>query len=159
MKAGAKRMLEVLAGTGMVLTRSQVAVQAKVKKSGGTFGTYWSTLKSNGLIDEDDTGAWATPAGVAFAGVAVTTPTTSEEMVALWMDRLKDGARRILRLLVDRYPDWADVADVAAEAGISTSGGTWGTYLSMLATNGLIEVSGSRTTGRLRASPDIMISG
>ena len=53
---GAGRLLRLLADRGL-LTRDELAEAADMTASGGTFGTYLSRLRSNGLIEEDGPGA------------------------------------------------------------------------------------------------------
>lgn len=60
LKTGARRMLDLLvAAHPGGLTKAELSDQAEVTK-GGTFSSYLSALRTNGLIDERD--------GVIFAG-------------------------------------------------------------------------------------------
>ena len=66
----------------------------------------------------------------------------------MWRSNLNGGAKRMLDDLVDAYPRAMSREELSEAAGISHTGGTWGTYLSKLKTNGLAEVEG----GEIRAS-------
>lgn len=124
------------------LTRSQLGVLAGFKPSGGTFGTYFSTLKTTGLITIDGNLITASDAGLAYANVAPAAPTTSEELLRMWQSKLKRGPAEMLGYLVRRYPDTATREELAAAVEMTASGGSFGTYISTLKTNGLIEVNG-----------------
>lgn len=146
LKAGARRILEALASHyPMRMTRSQVATLAKLKKSGGTFGSYWSSVKVAGLIDEAADGTTTlTQAGIDYVGADARQPATPEEMLELWRPRLKAGARSMLDQLVQRQGEWMSREELAAIVNLEPSGGTFGSYLSMLKTAGLADVNGQQ---------------
>src|SRR6185503_16612643 len=114
LKAGARRILDELARVHPLrLTRSQVGLATGMKISGGTFQTYWSTLKRAGYLDESGGDVGVTELGLLTAGVSPSSPRTTEEMVAMWASKLKRGAREMLEQLVARYPDSEDREDLA----------------------------------------------
>lgn len=142
-KAGARRMLEVLAAHHPVrLTVSQLATLAKVKKSGGTFSTYFSTLKRNGLLEVVGNEVVITPSGLTFFGSARPAPATTEEIRDMYRSILKAGALRMFDILVALHPRRISKAELARRAEVSQSGGTFSTYLSTLRRNGLIDDNG-----------------
>ncbi len=143
LKAGARRIVEVLAGFHpMPMTRSQIATHAKLKKTGGTFGSYWSAVKVAGLIEEGVDGRTVlTEAGLEYVG-GVPEPMTPAELLDMWRDRLKAGARAMLEALVETHPEWWTRVDLAARVGLEPTGGTFGSYLSTLRVAGLIEENG-----------------
>src|SRR4051812_19327979 len=59
-------------------------------------------------------------------------PQTTEELLAQWRSALKAGARQMLDLLVDAYPDGLSRAELAERSGYEITGGTFGTYLGTL---------------------------
>ncbi len=133
-------MLKALASLHpMALTRAQVGGLAKVKRTGGTFGTYLSMLRQAGYIDEDGKRVTLTQSGLDALGVDIPPPATTEEIIAMWSDRFPAGARSMVNVLVAGYPEWFDRQELGERAGLTTSGGTFGTYLSMLRTAELIE--------------------
>lgn len=147
-KAGARRMLEAVASLHpMPLTRAQVGTLAKVKKTGGTYSTYLGVLKQRGYLVEENDRLTITPAGFDAIGGQAAAPATADELRALWRDRLKAGARRMLDELLARHPDGLTRAELAAAAEVAVTGGTFSTYLGMLRTAGLIEETG----GEIRA--------
>jgi hypothetical protein len=155
LKAGARRMLAAVASLHpMPLTRAQVGTLAKVKRTGGTFSTYLGLLKQNGYVVEEADRLSITEAGFDALGTAPPAPATPDELRAMWRDRLKAGARRMLDVLIDRHPDWLRREELADAAGITMGGGTFSTYLGMLRTAGLID----EESGRLRAA-DVLFIG
>jgi hypothetical protein len=155
LKAGARRILDALARHHpMVLTRAQAATLAGLKVTGGTFTSYWSTLKTAGLIEELGGEVGITDAGLAAAGVEVPEPMGTDEVLDMWRGALKRGAREMLDALVEVYPDTLSREKLAEVSGIAAGGGTFGSYLSSLRRNGLVEVDGRS----VRASPTLFLS-
>lgn len=145
LKAGARRMLDVLVRQyPMRISRSQLGTLAKLRHTGGTFSSYLSALRTNGLIVEDGSGLLApTDAGFAEAGIAATDPVTTEELREQWRSVLKLGARKMLDVLLDRYPDSVARSELADAVGLEPTGGTFSSYLSSLRSNGLAVVNSS----------------
>jgi predicted transcriptional regulator len=137
---GAKRMLEVLFSRHpMTFTRSQLATLSKMSPRSGTYGTYLSTLRSAGLIEQDGDTISLTTEGMKFFGGIKPTPQTTDEVIDMWRGNLTGGARRMFDVLVENYPKNLSREELGQAADISYTSGTFGTYLSMLAGNGLIE--------------------
>jgi len=141
--AGERKMLEVLAqfhpGSR---TKAQIGALAGYTPSGGTFGTYFSTLRRNELIEEDVLGnVRITEAGLNWFGNALPeAPKTTEELHEMWRDKLLAGERKMFDILISRYPDPISKEDLGQESGYESSGGTFGTYLSTLRRNMLAVV-------------------
>ncbi len=147
LKAGARRILAALARHHpMSTTRAQAGTLSGFKVSGGTFQSYWSSLKRAGLIEEVGGQVKVTSTGLATAGVPVATPATTEELLEVWRQALKAGARTMLDLLVEAYPEGITRDELGERAGYSVSGGTFQSYLSALRRNGLVEVDGDLVT-------------
>jgi hypothetical protein len=147
LKAGERRMLETLLRRYPTkLTRAQLGTLAGFTPSGGTFGTYFGTLKRHGLIRATGNGdIEITPAGLAYLGSEVTnTPQTTEEVLAMWQRALKKGEWRMLEALVEVHPKSLKRDELGEQTGYTASGGTFGTYLGTLRRNGLIDVSGEQ---------------
>lgn len=147
LRAGARRMLEVLARhRDFKVTRSQLGTLSRFSPRGGTFGTYLGDLKRAGLIVEEGGLLRATDAGLAFFGELPSPPTSTEELMEQWGQVLRKGEREMLDLLVGVYPEGVDRETLAEQTGFTASGGTFGTYLGVLRRNGLIEVEGGLVT-------------
>lgn len=149
-----RRPLAVLAAVypgGM--TEAQWAVAAGLKRTGGTWSTYLSRLRTGGYIARDGDMYAASDSGIAALGDDVPTmPPPGPELVTFWADRLS-GAGRLLFLLADEYPEWTTRERLAETAGITATGGTFSTYLSRLRTPRLIEEGAG---GRLRLAPALI---
>ncbi len=126
----------------MRVTRPQLATLSRFKVTGGTFNTYYSTLRRAGLLTEHGGLIELTDAGRAAAGVSTTAPASTAELLDQWRTALKAGARTMLDLLIDAHPDALTRDELAQRAGYEISGGTFNTYLSTLRRNGLAEVTG-----------------
>jgi hypothetical protein len=154
LKAGARRILDELARVHPLrLTRSQVGLAVGMKITGGTFNTYWSVLKRAGYLDENGGDVGVTEQGLDRAGVAPSSPRTTEEMVAMWSSKLKRGAREMLAVLVECHPDGLPREALADRLAMVATGGTFNTYLSTLRRNNLITAHG----GMVYASDDLFI--
>jgi len=144
-KAGARRMLHTLARHDpMRVTRAQLATLSRFKVTGGTFSTYFSTLRRAGLITEHDGLIGLTDAGRAAAGVSAAAPASTAELLEQWRGALKAGARTMLDLLIDAHPDALTREELADRAGYEPTGGTFNTYLSTLRRNGLADITAVR---------------
>lgn len=143
-KAGARRMLQVLASHHQLrVTRPQLATLARMKVTGGTFSTYYSTLRQNSFLQERDGEISITESGMDYLGVDVPpAPQTTEELLAQWRPALKAGAVKMLDILVKTYPDAMSRVGLARYVNMTADGGTFNTYLSTLKRNGLIDISG-----------------
>lgn len=140
LKAGARRIVEVMARHyPQWLTKSQIGVLASFKTSGGTFNTYWGAIRRAGLVTDRNSGKefQATQTGLAFAGVDPGSPLTTGEVLAQWRGVLKRGARNMLDLLVDAWPNGLTRDELADQLGMAMTGGTFNTYLGTLTRNGL----------------------
>jgi hypothetical protein len=138
LRAGAERMLAALvqwSPEGMMM--GQMRSHAGMKKS-GTFTTYLSDLRQGGYMEERGGMLYATRAGVDyFGGNVPSAPSSTEEVLAVWEPKLRDGARRILRVLVNRRGHALPLEELAEHSGMTKSG-TFTTYLSDLRTARLI---------------------
>jgi uncharacterized protein len=141
---GALRMIQTLASRyPMIFTRSQLATFSKMSPRSGSYGTYLSLLKSRGFIQVESNQVSITEAGLEFAGAYPQELQTQEQVITMWRENLQGGARRMFDILVSVYPASKTREDLALEAEMSPTSGSFGTYLSMLKSNGLIEVAGA----------------
>jgi len=137
---GAMRMLQVLARRYPVkFTRSQLASLAILSPRSGTYGTYLSLLKTTGCIVQEGDLFAITQKGIEIAGDP---PKDPQDTVSMWRNNLNGGARRMFDALIERYPDRMSKEELAAAADLSVISGTFGTYMSKLRGNGLIEGNG-----------------
>lgn len=151
---GAMRMLKAAAmfSPGSI-TKTRMAALARLSHSSGSFSTYLSTLKREGLIVGEGNDFQITKDGIKQAGNIEVLPTNPSELIELWCEVVgKDsGAARILRLLGEKYPKELSKEAVGDLVGMSYSSGSFSTYLSTLKRNGLIQSSG----GNLKAADEL----
>lgn len=141
---GALRIMKVLGSRyPMTFTKSQLATLSKLSPRSGTYSTYLSLLRSNGLIVQRGDQIELTDEGQDFIGGITLEPQTQEEIIEMWRSNLRGGARRIFDVLVESYPEPKSKDDIGFSTEMSPSSGTFGTYLSMLRSNGLVEVIGN----------------
>ena len=103
--------------------------------------------------DESAAGYTLTEAGFDYLG-ARPAPLTPRELQDHYRGLLRRGAATMLDALIDAYPDPLSREALGAAAEISTSGGTFSTYLSDLTRNGLAR----KTDGGVIAT-EILIHG
>lgn len=151
---GERKLLAVLASSYPAgLTEAQWATIAGLKRTGGTWGTYKSRLRSRGLIKQSGDLWFATETGLAICGPVESLPSdTPEERLAMWAQKVGGGAGRLLHALARRYPGAASRDELAGDVRMEASGGSFGTYLSRLRSNGLVEAADAG----FRISPAIM---
>lgn len=87
LRKGERRMLEVLARSHPARrSRAQIGTLAGFTPSGGTFRTYWGTLRRSGF---------------AHLGEAPRAPLSRDETLAMWRSALRAGERSMLDVLVE----------------------------------------------------------
>jgi uncharacterized protein len=142
LKAGARTMLMRVAQFHPRggLTRDQLGTLAGLSARSGTFGSYLSDLRSHGLTFEDGGRLYATPAGLTSAppGLEIL---DERDLRTVWEGRLKAGERRMLAAVLAAPSGLSRVA-LAAAARISSTSGTFGSYLSKLRRNALVVCDG-----------------
>lgn len=131
------------------VTRSQMATLAGLSSKSGTFSTYISSLRMAGFIRDDADGFVATDEGLQTLGDVDLSPTTTEDLVALWLPKMTGAAKRMLEELVRIYPEAISRTELAERVGVSAGSGTFSTYLSKIRSNGLLETVNG---GDLRAT-------
>lgn len=138
-RSGAERMLAALATwhpNGM--TEGQMRAHAGLKKS-GTFSAYMSDLRK-GYIEERDGLVFATQEGLNYCEYIPAAPQSTEEVLAIWNPKLRDGARRMLDALVQKAGEPISKEELGDLAQLQKSG-TFSAYLSDLKTARLAVVN------------------
>lgn len=152
-----KPLAALVAASPRGMTEAEWAIAAGFKRSGGTWSTYRSRLRSAGLIDRSDEGRWfATVEGIAAAGGTVEPiPPTVEGRIEFWSRRIGTSPARMLQILAETYPKSMQKFELANTMDMAMRGGTFGSYLSRLRSAGLIEDAGMG----VRASAALMGPG
>lgn len=143
-RSGQGRMLQVLAQLSPSgATEAQWAVLAHLKRTGGTWATYLSRLRTAGYVEHRSDGLWyATDDGLLAAGEVPAAPSTPDEVLAMW--RGKPGMAQPVRLAAAVMEHGEMTRDeLASTVGLTGNAGTFSTYLSRCKTAGLIEVDGT----------------
>ncbi len=126
------------------ITRARMGAISGLSFKSGTFGTYLAVLKRNGLIISLGPNFNITEEGLNIVGDFEPMPMDSESIINLWMNIVKGGASRMLSVLANNYPNEITREDLGMQAEISSTSGTFGTYLATLKRNGLIKVKGGQ---------------
>jgi len=135
------RILRVLAARHPArFTRAQWATLAGMKRTGGTWQTYVSRLRTAGYINEDGGSVGVTSAGLDAAG-PVDRPAPGS-VLQQWKAALGSGPSKMIDALMAAHPRGMDRGDLADRVGMTATGGTFQTYLSRLKSNGLIDMKG-----------------
>jgi uncharacterized protein len=145
LKPGALRVLETLARRHPLrVTRPQMAALAGMKRTGGAFQAYFSSLRGGGFIAEADGLISVTPAGLAATGAdAGSGAATADDLREMWRGILKPKAWAVLGHLLAVYPETCTKAELAEAVGMTASGGAFQGYLTTLSTNDLVLASGA----------------
>lgn len=151
---GSLKMLQALAQRHPTpLSKKQLATLSGFKASGGSFRTYLSFLRVRGYI----TGSEAltlTDTAIAFLGGLPDQPSSTDELVGMWLSKLDGKARDMLKVLVDEYPGQLDKNELADRVQMDALGGSFRTYLSKLRANGLVV---SDRGGAIQASESLFL--
>lgn len=140
---GCLRMLVALASRSPAgFTIAQWATLAKLKRTGGTWSTYLSRLRVAELVEQRGDLWFATDAGLDAAGEIPPAPESPSEILEMWKANLGGGPARMLDALSESGDRGLSLDALSEAVGITRSGGTFGTYLSRLRANGLVENGG-----------------
>jgi hypothetical protein len=137
LRAGAERMLAALAQwspNGM--SEGQMRAHAGLRKS-GTFSTYLSDLRKGNYIEERGGEVYATDIGLEYCKHVPTAPQSIEEVLNIWNPKLREGARRMLAVLVEAGGEPISKEELGERSQLMKSG-TFSTYLSDLKTARLV---------------------
>lgn len=119
--------------------REQTAFLANTSPSGGSYKNNVSALRTAGLIDYPTDGVLAlTDAGSALAATDGV-PTTTEDLHATILAKLPPARQKILRALLDAYPEPLTRHDLAEAINTSAEGGSYKNNISAMRTAGLLD--------------------
>lgn len=153
---GAMRMLKAAAMFHPnTITRTRMGAFARLSHTSGSFGTYLSSLKSNGYIITEGNDFRITDDGLAAAGEVDSLPTDPQELINLWCSIIGEssGASRMLRTLGNHYPNEMSRQELGDSVNMSSTSGSFGTYLSYLKSRGLVKTSGQN----IKASEELFL--
>jgi hypothetical protein len=145
---GERRILVAAAQYADGAGRETLTVLTGYKRS--SRDTYLQRLRERGFVDQAGDRIVATEAGVTALGADFEPLPTGEALREHWMSRLPEGERRILEVLIGRYPDAVDRDDLDESTGYKRS--SRDTYLQRLSARQLVESVGR---GSVRASSNL----
>jgi hypothetical protein len=144
--AGEHRVLTAIAQHGDAgVRREQLTILAGYRKS--TRDLYVQRLRTGGHVDAQGDRLVATDAGVAALGAGFAPLPTGDALRAYWLQRLPEGERRLLQVLVDAHPRAVERDAISEAAGYRKS--TRDLYLQRLAARRLVVNEGR---GAVRAA-------
>lgn len=114
------------------MSEGQMRAHAGLKKS-GTFSAYMSDLRRGQFIEEREGLVFAAPSGLEYCQHSPPAPSTTEEVVDVWKPKLRDGARRMLDVLVEAQGEPVSKEELGERSRLTKSG-TFSAYLSDLKT-------------------------
>lgn len=154
LRAGARRMVETLGRMHPLrLTKAQWGTISHMKTTSGTWSTYLGDIRKLGFLDENAIGFTLTEAGFEYLG-GQPDPMTPDELQQHYRKILRAGAVRMLDAVMAAYPDGIDRETLGEQIEMSTSSGTFSTYLGELVRNGLAEKNGSELV-----ATDVLMKG
>jgi len=143
---GERRILTAIAQYPEGASREQLTILTGYKRS--SRDTYLQRLGARGLVDAAGGGMlMATGAGMAALGDDFEPLPTGAALQSYWLDRLPEGERRILAILIGAYPRAVQRPDLDEATGYKRS--SRDTYLQRLGSRRLITAAGP---GEVRAS-------
>lgn len=142
LKAGERRMLQA-----SVRWHPETISYAQLKTQAGighpdTFGVYKNRLIAFGFLEQKGDYFIATDSGIDHIGGDIQSPTSTREVLEIWLPHFKAGERRILEYLVSLKGESISPSDLMTECNIQHPD-TFGVYKNRLkAAHLIIENSG-----------------
>lgn len=146
---GELKVLGVLAEFPEGRTQNELAFLAGYSANASTIGVILSKLRRMGLVEQGQP-IRPTQEGLGAVGGPVERP-TGQALLDQWLQhpRMGEGERRVLKALLDFYPDVPTHDELAEVTGYSPIASTLGVILSKLRKLGLVEKGQRRVSGDL----------
>jgi CRP-like cAMP-binding protein len=145
---GERLTLTAIAQYPQGASRDQLSVLTGYKRS--TRNTYIHRLSQRGYITSAGDRLAATDGGIEALGEDFTPLPTGDGLRRYWLERLPEGERKVLEVLIARYPQAMPRDDLDALTGYTRS--SRNTYLHRLNARRLIQ---TQPHGQVRASDDL----
>lgn len=153
-----QRILNVLAwGESIGLSemdKAQLALLSDHKPTSGGYANKLSMLRTSGWLDYPASGKVALTEAGRSAAVIENVPTTDEELHQMIFNKIQPAHTKILRKLIDLYPQPVRKDELAEMIEVSATSGGYANNLSRLRTLGLI---GYPSQGEVVALPILFI--
>lgn len=152
---GELKVLGVLAEFPDGRTQSELAFLAGYSANASTIGVILSKLRRLGLVEQGQP-IRPTQAGLDAVGGPVERP-TGQALLDMWLNhpRMGEGERRVLRALIDLYPDVPTNDELAEMTGYSPTASTLGVILSKLRKLGLVQRGQRRVAAELMEAIEV----
>lgn len=148
---GLRRILVALAQCPDGLTNRQIGIRAGLSSKSGTFSSYIAKGRAAGWIDDAGGVRRISAAGISALGHFDPLP-SGPALADYWLAELRQsGAARILRVLIEAYPEVLPAETIGERAEMSHKSGTYSGYIAKL--KGLELIAGSR--GAFAASQEL----
>lgn len=151
LRGGARKILGVAAQYDGGVTREQLTVMTGYKRSARD--TFISRLRQDNYVMLRGDFVEATDAGIAALGADFEPLPTGADLRSYWLDRLSGGEEKILRVLIDSYPQPISREDLDRATNYKRSARD--TFLSRLRNRRLVEL----TSEGVRASDQLFAVG
>ena len=119
--------------------RLQVAFLAGYKPKGGAFGNTIGSLRSAGFLEYPSNGTVALTSKGRKLVPVIEKPVSTDDLQDAVMARLNGPQRRLLKPLIDAYPDSLSVGELARVSGYESGGGAFNNIRGSLRTLGIVE--------------------
>lgn len=120
-------------------SRTQVAFLAGYKLGGGAFNNTLGSLRSAGLIEYPTSGDVKLTSDGRAQTPSVDKPLTSEALQSAVLERLNGPQRRLLKPVIEAYPEPVDLVSLAQASGYEKGGGAFNNTRGRLRSLGLID--------------------
>lgn len=153
---GAMRMLKAAAMFHPnTISKTRMGAFSRLSHTSGSFGTYLSSLRTSGYIVGEGNEYKITDAGLNAVGDVEPLPTDPQELINLWCNIIgeSNGTARMLRVLGEHYPNEMLREELGNAVNMSSTSGSFGTYISYLRSRGLIKVTGQN----VKASDELFL--
>jgi len=121
------------------ITRRQMGVLSGYPSSTGHFSNMMGELRKRNYVGETSGGIVITAEGLENAGDYESIPTSTEDLYEFWVKKLPTAAAKMLKALMDSYPEEITRAELGELAGYPHSTGHFSNMLGELRKRKLIE--------------------
>lgn len=146
-----KSILETLAKFNKPCSRVKIGVFSGYSSKSGGFSNSISRLKSLGYLTAENGTLTLTDLGAAQVVFVKPLPSTNDEILSFWVNKVGKCPGAILEQLVPVYPNSLSREEVGSLTNYSSTSGGFSNAVSKLKTLGLIDAS----NGQLKASKEM----
>lgn len=132
-------------------TKSQIGPMIGMAWKGGSFRTYVSRLRSAGFVTGNDSIQITEMGQRAAASMGIQPPSNVRAGLEGWLDKLSGGCKKIYEVVSSDHSRIWSFEEIAAQASMAYSGGSFRTYVSRLCSLGLVV----RKEGGLQLNPEV----